>query len=201
MKFIHPDDLKKFAPRFCKVLHVHLNRIFYRTNFLQDVSPEHEIQFMKPTKECRLFIESCLPGVRFVFINRVDTIAQAVSYCLAAEISKIKGHSFFQMNSKEQQTEFQNTIVSVSDETLFSFFKVCIAYRNVWDDFLEGSNCFKINYEDISEEKIGGLLDYLGFPNQKVSCDVSTFTAASSRIDVSDFYQRLRSIANFQSMY
>lgn len=192
--FIHPRDLQS-PPTFCKVLHVHLNRIFQSPNLLEDIPCDHPLQFMKPQKNYRLFIEKQMPNIRFILLTRKDTIAQAVSYCVTAEVSKVQGKSFFQITSPRQQTEFKETLVSISDETLFKYYLACRNYDTIWDDFLEDSDFFDLKYEDISDATISELLKYSGHHPRKVHCDISaSLPAVSSRKDVDEMRERLRLI-------
>lgn len=193
--FLHPNDLKN-APKFCKTLHVHINRIFHEPNFLKDIHHDNKLQFIKPKKQFRLFVEKQIPGIKFLLLERKDIISQTISYCVTTEISKIHKKSFFNMTSINQQEEFENTNISISDELLLSYFKTCTNYTGIWDEFLEGTEFYKLYYEDINATEIKNILNYLGHNKKSnISCETSnSLIAVSKRKDVDEIKKRLQKI-------
>jgi len=197
-KFMTPVDLRS-APPFCKVLHVHLNRIFRQHDYLQDVSHTHELQFMQPRVSHRHYIEECLPGIRFVLLNRKNIVNQAVSYCLTSAISAKHQKSFFQMYSDSTHNEFLKTNVPITDEQLLEHFRVCTAYQHVWDKFIQDAgNVFVLDYEEI-ENKIGDLFEFIGIPQTHISPEifkVPVYKAASDHNEAEALRSRLDLLTN-----
>ena len=201
-QFLSPTNLEVSAPKFCKVLHVHLNRIFYEPNRLENIPFNDIQQFLKPSMDARKYIEKCLPGIRFILLKRRDKIAQAVSYCMTSAISACNHTSYFNILTEESQIEFKNTEILISDDELLSYYNTILKYENVWDDFIVGSdNIFNIYYEDINEEGLKCLFKYLKISEDKIKdaldkTNSSIFKAATVRADSDKYYNKLYGLIN-----
>lgn len=191
---LNPNDIK-LCPKFCKVLHVHMNRIFYKPDFLQDIPINHNLQYLKPPKVSVEVIKKYFPNIKFVLLERKDCVAQAISYCVTSEVSNYHKQSFFNISEKNKYLKFKNTKINVSDDNLMKYYETCKKYKDIWSDFLLDVPHFKLYYEEITEKKITELLNFLGCKTSNVNLHVkNTYKATSDRNDFYILKQRLHAI-------
>lgn len=176
-KYQNIQDFQNNPCKNAKVLHIQFNRIFYPdTKFHPDPSVEPERHLIKPSKQDRIFVEQYVQPT-YIHLTR-DPIDQALSYYMTTLASD--NQSYFYMNSKSMQKRFSNKDIPRNDKKARSMYLSVKEFNNIWDHFLDGTNCVKIDYDNLNDnedETIDRLACVLKVANNRILSSIDKSNA------------------------
>ncbi len=168
---LRPDSENRESARFS--FGEHMSQVFCTSleDFLQwdpVVSKVHCHHFGAYLID-RPLLKARMPPVRFVLLERIDRVAQAVSLAMSNRTGVT------QCKSCEAQDRFHATSVSLTDESLLECYRAVGDYRDFWRNWLHSEPHLTVTYESLIEEPrdtLAKILDYLRTPYRGISLDV-----------------------------
>lgn len=121
------------------------------------VHRHHFTRYFKDTDQ--EWIESLLPGLKYVLLRRKDVVAHTVSRYFSRET---KTHH---CSSEEKLKTYQETVLPLNYQRLLFMYKQTRTCYVEWNNFLKNRNFLDLEYEDViskPKETVLKVLDFLG---------------------------------------
>jgi len=133
------------------------------------------------------YLESILPGIRFIHLRRTNIPEHATSIYFARLLNdkcreQFKESSAYHIYKQEDLVTYFGLEVDFNKELAMAAWNEVLAYKDAWKGFAE--NCLEITFEDLmndQESTLVKILAWLGFHNNGVARRAVEIQAARPR--------------------